>query len=46
MRRLARVIADVLRAPADEAIRKQAARDVVELTSRYPVPGITDRGAV
>ena len=46
MRRLARIIANVLRAPADEAMRKQAARDVVELTSRYPVPGITDRGAM
>ncbi len=43
MRRLAGIIVEVLRAPENESVRLRAARDVVDLTSRFPVPGITDR---
>jgi glycine hydroxymethyltransferase len=37
---VASLITRVLRAPDDEAIRKQVAADVLDLTSQYPVPGI------
>jgi glycine hydroxymethyltransferase len=43
MRKLAEIIATVLRAPEDVSVQSAAARDVANLTSRYPVPGITDR---
>ena len=43
MRKLAEIIATVLRAPEDAAVQAAASRDVTDLTSRYPVPGITDR---
>jgi glycine hydroxymethyltransferase len=43
MRKLAEIIAAVLRAPEDTAAQAAASRDVTDLTSRYPVPGITDR---
>ena len=43
MRKLAEIIATVLQAPEDVAVQAAASRDVTDLTSRYPVPGITDR---
>ena len=43
MRKLAEIIATVLQAPEDAAVQAAASRDVTDLTSRYPVPGITDR---
>ncbi len=38
--RVADLIAQVLRAPEDEAVLKQVANDVFDLTSGFPVPGI------
>jgi glycine hydroxymethyltransferase len=43
--RVASLITRVLRAPDDEAVRKQVAADVLDLTSQYPVPGI-DRSSL
>ncbi len=43
MRTLADMIATVLHAPTDDVILAASSRQVAELTSRYPVPGITDR---
>ena len=37
---IARLIGNVLRAPADEAIKEQVRSEVAELVSRFPVPGI------
>ncbi|MDP9363886.1 MAG: serine hydroxymethyltransferase [Chloroflexota bacterium] len=39
-RLVARMIADVLHSPADEARRRVAADQVRDLTSRFPLPGI------
>jgi glycine hydroxymethyltransferase len=38
--RVGDLIAQVLRAPEDEAVLKQVANDVFDLTSGFPVPGI------
>ncbi|CAN5754631.1 serine hydroxymethyltransferase [soil metagenome] len=38
--RVADLIAQVLRAPEDEAVLKQVANDAFDLTSGFPVPGI------
>ena len=38
--RIADLITRVLRAPDDDAVRGQVSRDVLELTSGFPVPGI------
>jgi len=38
--RIAGLITRVLRAPDDDAVRGQVSRDVLELTSGFPVPGI------
>ena len=40
---LGAIIAKVLYAPSDPAVQAEAARAARELTSRFPVPGITDR---
>ena len=40
---LGTIIAKVLYAPSDPAVQTEAARAARELTSRFPVPGITDR---
>ena len=37
---IAGLITQVLRAPDDDAVLNQASRDVIELTSGFPVPGI------
>jgi len=37
---IARLIGNVLRAPADEAVKEQVRSEVAELVSRFPVPGI------
>ncbi len=41
MKRVGSLIARALRASKDEAALKEIAAEVVELTSRFPVPGIT-----
>ncbi|MDB5075239.1 MAG: serine hydroxymethyltransferase [Chloroflexi bacterium] len=41
MRSLGRIIATVLLAPQDEHVLAKASTEVAELTSRFPVPGIT-----
>lgn len=38
--RIASLITRVLRAPNDDAVLNQVSRDVLDLTSRFPVPGI------
>ena len=40
---LGTIIAQVLSAPTDPAVKAEAARATRELTDRFPVPGITDR---
>jgi glycine hydroxymethyltransferase len=40
MDEIARLIGDVLRAPADEQVKQRAAEEVAALCSRFPVPGI------
>ncbi|MFL5732544.1 MAG: serine hydroxymethyltransferase, partial [Chloroflexia bacterium] len=37
---IARLITDVLRAPADEAVKARVSDEVMELVGRFPVPGI------
>jgi len=37
---IARLIGNVLRAPADEVVKEQVRSEVAELVSRFPVPGI------
>src|SRR5205814_122567 len=37
---IARLITDVLRAPADEAVKARVSEEVMELVGRFPVPGI------
>jgi len=41
MRRVGRMIVDVLQAPDDEAVHARVAQEVSELTSRFPIPGIS-----
>lgn len=41
MKRIGSLIARALRASTDEAALKDIAAEVLELTSRFPVPGIT-----
>lgn len=41
MRMTGRLIARVLRAPDDEAVKERVRREVAELVSRFPVPGVT-----
>ena len=41
MRRVGRMIVDVLQAPDDEAVHGRVAQEVSELTSRFPIPGIS-----
>ena len=43
MDHLGTIIAQVLSAPTDPAVKAEAARATRELTARFPVPGITDR---
>ena len=40
MRRVGRMIVDVLQAPEDEAVHARVAQEVAELTSRFGIPGI------
>lgn len=43
MRQLGTIIDTVLRAPFDQGVLASAAKQVTELTSRFPVPGIVAR---
>jgi glycine hydroxymethyltransferase len=42
-RQIARLIAEVLHAPGDEALHARIATDVRELTARFPLPGLPAR---
>lgn len=44
-RQVARLIADVLGTPEDDAVRRRAADEVRDLTSRFPLPGVAERAA-
>ncbi len=44
-RRVARMIAEVLHAPNDEALLARTADEVRDLTSRFPLPGLEDAQA-
>jgi glycine/serine hydroxymethyltransferase len=37
MRRIARMIADVLQSPEDESVRRRVKEQVKELTARFPL---------
>ncbi len=41
MRQVARMLTDVLGAPEDEALHARIGEEVAELTSRFPIPGIS-----